>query len=81
MAQTSLSRRLQVWSTPFILATILLIFVLVVGWTGEKSLARMAAETLVRVTLVVGLWIPLTFSITKAAGRSLSSTRMYSRKR
>jgi branched-chain amino acid transport system permease protein len=57
MAQTSLSRRLQVWSTPFILATILLIFVLVVGWTGEKSLARMAAETLVRVTLVVGLWI------------------------
>ena len=49
--------RLLAYSTPLILALILLAFVVGVTLTGDKALARTAAETLVRVTLVVGLWI------------------------
>ncbi|WP_259955681.1 branched-chain amino acid ABC transporter permease [Sulfitobacter mediterraneus] len=36
---------------------VLLVFTVVVSVLGDKSLARMAAQTLIRVTFVVGLWI------------------------
>ncbi|MCW3784608.1 branched-chain amino acid ABC transporter permease [Defluviimonas salinarum] len=52
-----MQNRLLAHSTPLILALILLAFVAGVALTGDRALARMAAETLVRVTLVVGLWI------------------------
>ena len=49
--------RLFAYSTPVVLVVLLLLFVAAVTWTGDKALARMAAETLIRVVLVVGLWI------------------------
>lgn len=49
--------RLRTWSTPVMLIAILAGFVLLVTVFGDKSLARMAAQTLIRVTFVVGLWI------------------------
>ncbi len=49
--------RLRALTTPVVLIAILLIFVLIVTATGDKSLARMAAQTLIRVIFVVGLWI------------------------
>ena len=50
-------KRLRAWSTPVILALILLGFVLLITVLGDKSLARMGAQTMIRVTFVVGLWI------------------------
>lgn len=44
-------------TTPLLLALLLLVFVLAVSLTGDRALSRMAAETLIRVTLVVGFWI------------------------
>ncbi|KUJ85710.1 branched-chain amino acid ABC transporter permease [Ruegeria marisrubri] len=49
--------RLAAYSTPLILSAVLLAFVLLVVVLDDKALARTAAEALVRVTLVVGLWI------------------------
>lgn len=49
--------RLAAYSTPLILAAILVIFVGLATLFGDKALARTAAEMLIRVTLVVGLWI------------------------
>lgn len=57
MAQTHKQKRLSAWSTPILLIAILLIFTLLITFLGDKSLARMAAQTLIRVTFVVGLWI------------------------
>ena len=57
MAQTHRQKRLSAWSTPLLLISILLIFTALVTLTGDKPLARMAAQTLIRVTFVVGLWI------------------------
>lgn len=57
MAQTHKQKRLSAWSTPLLLIAILLVFTLLITVLGDKSLARMAAQTLIRVTFVVGLWI------------------------
>ena len=57
MAQTHKQKRLSAWSTPILLIGILLVFTLLITFFGDKSLARMAAQTLIRVTFVVGLWI------------------------
>lgn len=57
MEQPLSQKRLSVWSTPILLITILLVFVLLVSLTGDKPLARMAAQTMIRVTFVVGLWV------------------------
>lgn len=45
------------YSTPLVLIGVLVLFAGFVTLTGDKALARMAAETLIRVVLVVGLWI------------------------
>ncbi len=50
-------RRRMAATTPLLLALLLLGFVLAISLTGDRALARMAAETLIRVTLVVGFWI------------------------
>jgi len=57
MAQTHKQKRLSAWSTPLLLIAVLLVFTLLITVLGDKSLARMAAQTLIRVTFVVGLWI------------------------
>ncbi|GAA6177144.1 branched-chain amino acid ABC transporter permease [Sulfitobacter pacificus] len=57
MAQTHKQKRLSAWSTPLLLIGILVLFTLLVTFLGDNSLARMAAQTLIRVTFVVGLWI------------------------
>jgi branched-chain amino acid transport system permease protein len=57
MIQTHKQKRLSAWSTPFLLIAVLLVFTLVITLFGDKALARMAAQTLIRVTFVVGLWI------------------------
>ncbi len=57
MAQSHKQKRLSAWSTPLLLIAILLVFTLLVTVLGDKPLARMAAQTLIRVTFVVGLWI------------------------
>ena len=57
MAQTHKQKRLSAWSTPLLLIAIMLVFVLAVPLLGDKSMARMAAQTMIRVTFVVGLWI------------------------
>lgn len=49
--------RLLAHSTPLVLIFLLVLFAGFVTLTGDKALARMAAETLIRVVLVVGLWI------------------------
>lgn len=49
--------RLAAHATPVILTALLLGFATLVALFGDKALARTAAETLVRVTLVVSLWI------------------------
>ncbi|WP_417267656.1 branched-chain amino acid ABC transporter permease [Celeribacter baekdonensis] len=51
------SNRMAAYSTPMILAALLIGLVLLVTLFGDKALARTAAETLVRVTLVVSLWM------------------------
>jgi len=50
-------RRRMAATTPLVLALLLLAFVLVALSLGDRAIARMAAETLIRVTLVVGFWI------------------------
>lgn len=51
------SNRLAAWSTPVILILLLGAATVLVALFGDKSLARTAAETLIRVVFVVGLWI------------------------
>lgn len=51
------ARKLASLTTPLLLIALLTVFVLLVGAFGDRSLGRMAAETLIRVTLVVGFWI------------------------
>ena len=51
------SNRMAAYSTPVILSLLLLGLVVLVAVFGDKALARTAAETLVRVVLVVSLWI------------------------
>lgn len=50
-------KRLAAYFPPLILSVLLLALVVLVTVFGDKSLGRTAAETLIRVTLVVGLWI------------------------
>lgn len=50
-------RRRMAATTPLLLALILLAFVLAALALGDRAIARMAAETLIRVTMVVGFWI------------------------
>lgn len=50
-------RRRMAATTPVLLALLLLGFVLAATLLGDRATARMAAETLIRVTLVVGFWI------------------------
>lgn len=57
MLQTHKQKRLSAWSTPVLLILILLIFVVAITALGDKSLGRMAAQTMIRVVFVVGLWI------------------------
>lgn len=57
MAQTHKQKRLSAWSTPFLLIAILAVVTVLVTVLGDNSLARMAAQTLIKVTFVVGLWI------------------------
>ncbi len=49
--------RLLAYSTPILLIGLLVLFSGLVSLSGDKALARTAAETLIRVVLVVGLWI------------------------
>lgn len=51
------ARRRAALTTPVMLSLLLLAFVLLVAGLGDRALGRMAAETLIRVTLVVGFWI------------------------
>ena len=57
MLQSHKQKRLTAWSTPVLLIGVLLVFILIVAVFGDKSLARMAAQTMIRVVFVVGLWI------------------------
>lgn len=57
MQQSHKQKRLSAWSTPILLIAVLLIFVLLITILGDNSLARMAAQTMIRVVFVVGLWI------------------------
>ena len=57
MLQTHKQKRLSAWSTPILLIAILLIFVVGITALGDNSLGRMAAQTMIRVVFVVGLWI------------------------
>ena len=50
-------RRRMAATTPILLALLLLVFVLAATQLGDRATARMASETLIRVTLVVGFWI------------------------
>lgn len=56
VSQHTLRRRMSA-TTPILLALILLGFVLAATLLGDRATARMASETLIRVTLVVGFWI------------------------
>ncbi|TAJ78249.1 MAG: hypothetical protein EPO45_07655 [Sphingobium sp.] len=51
-------RRRMAATTPVLLALILAGFVLAALALGDRAIARMAAETLIRVTMVVGFWRP-----------------------
>lgn len=57
MQQSHKQKRLSAWSTPILLTLVLLVFVLLITVLGDNSLARMAAQTMIRVVFVVGLWI------------------------
>lgn len=50
-------RRRMAATTPVLLALLLLAFVGIALTLGDRAIARMAAETLIRVTMVVGFWI------------------------
>ncbi len=49
--------RIAAHSTPLLLAGVLVVIAILVTLFGDKALARTLTETLIRVTLVVGLWI------------------------
>lgn len=49
--------RLHAMTTPILLIALLAVFAGLMTAFGDNSLGRMAAETLIRVTFVVGLWI------------------------
>ncbi|MDR6759281.1 branched-chain amino acid transport system permease protein [Mycoplana sp. BE70] len=51
------ARRIAARTTPVLLCLLLLFFVLVATGLSDRATGRMAAETLIRVTLVVGFWI------------------------
>lgn len=57
MASQHTIRRRMSATTPVLLAAILLAFVLAATLLGDRATARMASETLIRVTMVVGFWI------------------------
>lgn len=57
MSNAHTRARLAAYSTPLILILILGLFTIGCTFLGDKALGRMAAETLIRVTFVVGLWI------------------------
>jgi len=57
MSSTGKFHRLRLISTPLILIAGLVALVVLVTVFGDKSLARVAAQTLIKVTFVVGLWI------------------------
>lgn len=57
MSSTGKFHRLRLISTPLILIAGLVALVVLVTVFGDKSLARAAAQTLIKVTFVVGLWI------------------------
>lgn len=57
MVSQHIIRRRMAATTPVLLALLLLVFVGVALALGDRAIARMAAETLIRVTLVVGFWI------------------------
>ncbi len=57
MLQTHKQKRLSAWSTPILLIAVLLVFVVLITVLGDNSLGRMAAQTMIRVVFVVGLWI------------------------
>ena len=57
MVTPHMIRRRMAATTPVLLAMLLLAFVAVALMLGDRAIARMAAETLIRVTLVVGFWI------------------------
>lgn len=57
MASQHMIRRRMATTTPVVLTLVLLAFVLLALSLGDRAIARMAAETLIRVTMVVGFWI------------------------
>lgn len=57
MSKARFQTLISEYSTPFILIITLMIFAILVTVFGDKSLGRMAAQTLIRVVFVVGLWI------------------------
>lgn len=57
MSSTGKFHRLHLISTPLILIAGLVALVVLVTVFGDKSLARATAQTLIKVTFVVGLWI------------------------
>lgn len=56
LSQHTIRRRMAA-TTPLVLALGLLAFVLLATTMGDRATARMATETLIRVTLVAGFWI------------------------
>lgn len=57
MNQLTKKSPFNVWSTPVLLALLLIVLVVAISIFGDKSMARVVAQTLIRVTFVVGLWI------------------------
>ncbi len=57
MVSQHMIRRRMASTTPVLLALLLLAFVVAALALGDRAIARMAAETLIRVTMVVGFWI------------------------
>lgn len=57
MVTQHMIRRRMAATTPVLLALLLLAFVVLALTLGDRAAARMASETLIRVTLVVGFWI------------------------
>lgn len=57
MSNAHTRARLAAYSTPILLIVVLVLFAVGCTVLGDKALGRMAAETLIRVTFVVGLWI------------------------
>ncbi|WP_415183241.1 branched-chain amino acid ABC transporter permease [Phaeovulum sp.] len=57
MASQHALRRRMAATTPVLLTLLLLVFVFAATQLGDRAAARMASETLIRVTMVVGFWI------------------------